>query len=57
MQYYQEDVVSEEVATAWASKASTKYVDKAVSKKVRKSAAAFVKWLEEAEEEESSDDE
>jgi translation initiation factor 5 len=55
MQLYQQDVIDEEVASAWASKVSTKYVEKPVSKKVRKSAAAFVKWLEEAEEE--SDDE
>ena len=34
LQYYQNDLISEEVAKAWGSKASTKYVDKATSKKV-----------------------
>jgi translation initiation factor 5 len=57
VEYYNADLVSEEVAKAWASKASKKYVDIATSKKVRKSAENFVKWLETAEEEESSDDE
>jgi translation initiation factor 5 len=57
VQYYNADLITEEVAKAWASKASKKYVDIATSKKVRKSAGEFVKWLEEAEEEDSSDEE
>ncbi|KAI8303619.1 putative eukaryotic translation initiation factor 5 [Colletotrichum sp. SAR11_59] len=55
--YYNFDLLSEEVAIRWGSKASKKYVDVATSKKVRKAAEPFIKWLEEAEEEESSDEE
>jgi translation initiation factor 5 len=53
--YYHHDLISEEVATKWGSKASKKYVDLPTSKKVRKAAEPFIKWLQEAEEE--SDDE
>ena len=54
--YYQEDLVTEEVLKPWASKASKKYVDTATSKKVRKAAEPFLKWLDEAEEAESDED-
>lgn len=53
---YNKDLLSEEVITSWGSKVSKKYVPKDVSKKVRKAAKPFVKWLEEAEEEESDDE-
>ncbi|KAL6451651.1 TIF5 Eukaryotic translation initiation factor 5 [Candida maltosa Xu316] len=53
--FYDKDLLSEEVLIHWGSKVSKKYVPKDVSKKVRKSAKPFVKWLQEAEEE--SDDE
>ncbi|KAH6636503.1 domain found in IF2B/IF5-domain-containing protein [Chaetomium tenue] len=49
--YYHHDLISEEVATKWGSKASKKYVDLPTSKKVRKAAEPFIKWLQEAEEE------
>lgn len=55
--YYQHDLASEEVITKWGSKASKKYVDLAVSRKIRKASEPFLKWLEEAEEEDSDDDE
>jgi translation initiation factor 5 len=54
--YYNLDLVTEDVARKFATKASKKYVELAVSKKVRKAAEPFLKWLDEAEEE-SSDDE
>jgi len=54
--YYHHDLISEEIVTKWGSKASKKYVDLSTSKKVRKAAEPFIKWLEEAEEE-SEDDE
>lgn len=58
LQYYQNDLVSEEQLKAFGSKASKKYVDIAISKKVRKSAEKFIEWLETAEsDEEESDDE
>lgn len=59
LQYYQNDLVSEDTLKAFGKKASKKYVDIAISKKVRKSAEKFIEWLETAEsdEEEDSDDE
>lgn len=57
MKYYENDLVSEEVLTAFGKKASKKYVDIATSKKVRKSAEKFIEWLETAESDEESDDE
>jgi translation initiation factor 5 len=56
IQYYQEDLISEEVAKVWGTKASKKFVDLATSKKIRIAAKKFVEWLDEAEEE-SSDEE
>lgn len=52
--YYQDDLISEAVLKNWGHKASKKYVDLAISKKVRKSAEPFLEWLENAE---SDDDE
>lgn len=51
MALYQADVLDEEVARQWGTHVSKKYVDKDKSKKVRKSADAFLKWLEEADDE------
>ncbi|PWN91897.1 hypothetical protein FA10DRAFT_300462 [Acaromyces ingoldii] len=56
MALYQLDALEEEVVKTWATHVSKKYVDKETCKKVRKSAAPFVTWLEEAEDE-SEDDE
>lgn len=58
MTLYQSDVITEEIAKPWGGKASKKYVDIAISRKVRQAAEPFLKWLEEADsEEEESDDE
>jgi translation initiation factor 5 len=46
---YNEDVLPEEVITKWGTKASKKYIDLPISKKVRKSAEVFLNWLAEAE--------
>ncbi|KAJ8146863.1 translation initiation factor 5 eIF-5 [Metschnikowia aff. pulcherrima] len=48
---YDSEIVSEEAIIEWGSKVSKKYVPKDVSKKVRKAAKPFVKWLKEADEE------
>ncbi|ODV78675.1 eukaryotic translation initiation factor 5 [Suhomyces tanzawaensis NRRL Y-17324] len=48
---YDKEIISEEVILSWGSKVSKKYVPKDVSKKVRKAAKPFIKWLEEADEE------
>jgi len=59
MALYQADVLEEDVVRQWGTHVSKKYVDKEKSKKVRKSADAFIKWLDEAddESEEESDEE
>lgn len=60
LNYYQEDLVEEEVLKAWGQKASKKYVDIATSRKVRKSAEKFLEWLDTAEsddDDEESDEE
>ncbi|KAI0190218.1 domain found in IF2B/IF5-domain-containing protein [Xylaria flabelliformis] len=56
-QLYDKDLVTEEVVTKWGTKASKKYVDLSTSKKIRRAAEPFLKWLEEAEEDDSSDEE
>lgn len=48
--YYQHDLASEEVLTKWCSRASKKYVDVSVSRKIRKATEPFLKWLDEADE-------
>ncbi len=65
MTYYENDLINEDVVMRWGNKPSKKYVDKETSKKIRKAAAPFLAWLEEAsegdtegeEEHESNDDE
>lgn len=57
MAYYQNDLIGEEVAKAWGGKASKKYVDINISRKVRRAAEPFVKWLDEAESEDESGEE
>lgn len=56
MAYYESELATEETITNWGSKASKKYVDVITSKKVRKAAEPFLKWLEEAEESEDDDE-
>ncbi|KAG5519129.1 hypothetical protein PMAC_002217 [Pneumocystis sp. 'macacae'] len=53
MQYYQNDLLSEEVIIKWANKISKRYVDKEVDKKIKKAAEPFLKWLEEADDNDS----
>jgi len=43
MTLYQADILDEEVVRQWGTHVSKKYVDKEKSKKVRKSADAFLK--------------
>lgn len=56
MVLYQADVLEEEVVTQWGTHTSKKYVDKDTSKRVRKASEPFLKWLEEAEDSESEED-
>lgn len=55
--YYHHDLCSEEVITKWGAKASKKYVEGPISKKIRKAAEPFLTWLAEAESEEEDDEE
>ncbi|KAL8796379.1 MAG: hypothetical protein Q9195_001286 [Heterodermia aff. obscurata] len=55
--YYQEDLVSEAVLKAWGSKASKRYVDLSVSRKVRQAAEPFLEWLQNAESDEEESEE
>jgi translation initiation factor 5 len=60
-QFYDEDIIEEEVIIEWSAKQSKKYVSKEMSKKIHEKVEPFVKWLKEAEvededEEESEDD-
>jgi translation initiation factor 5 len=43
MALYQADLLEEEVVTQWGTHVSKKYVDKDVSKKVRKASEPFLK--------------
>lgn len=56
MQYYENDLVSEDVLKGWGKKASKKYVDIKVSRNVRKSAEKFMTWLETAESDDEEED-
>ena len=54
--YYQHDLVSEETFSKWGGKkASKKYVDAQISRKIHKAADPFLTWLAEAEEEEEEE--
>ncbi|KAF7327639.1 Splicing factor 3B subunit 1 [Mycena kentingensis (nom. inval.)] len=56
MELYQADVLDEEVLKHWGTHVSKKYTDKDTSKKVRKASEPFLKWLEEAEDDESDEE-
>lgn len=43
MEFYQADVVEEDVVTSWGTHVSKKYVDKETSRKVRKASEPFLK--------------
>ncbi|EIN13232.1 eukaryotic translation initiation factor 5 [Punctularia strigosozonata HHB-11173 SS5] len=52
MAFYQVDVLDEDVVQQWGTHVSKKYVDKDTSKRVRKASEPFLKWLEEADDDE-----
>lgn len=56
MMLYQLDVLDDDFVKNWGTHVSKKYVDKDTSKKVRRSAAPFLQWLEEADDDSSEDD-
>ncbi len=54
-EFYDEEILDEEVLIEWYGKASKKYVSKDLAKQIREKAFPFIKWLKEAEVEEDSD--
>lgn len=57
MSWYQADILTEEAAKQWGTHVSKKYVDRDISKRVRKASEPFIKWLDEAASEEEDDEE
>jgi len=55
MALYQHDVLEEEVIKQWGTHVSKKYVDRDTSKKVRKASEPFLKWLDEADEDDDDE--
>jgi len=56
MLFYQADILEEEVIKQWGTHVSKKFVDKETSKKVRKASEPFLKWLDEADEDDSDEE-
>jgi translation initiation factor 5 len=53
-QFYDEEILDEDVIIEWSAKESKKYVSKEISKKIHEKVAPLIKWLKEAEVEEDS---
>ena len=56
-QFYDEDIIDEETIIEWSGKESKKYISKEMSKKLHEKVAPLVKWLKEAEVEDSDESE
>lgn len=54
---YDIDILSEQTVIEWADKVSKKYVSKEVSQEIHNQAVPFVKWLQEADTEDSDSNE
>ncbi|GAN08009.1 eukaryotic translation initiation factor 5 [Mucor ambiguus] len=57
MKLYDLDIIEDDVYIKWGEKPSKRYVERDVSKAIKKAAAPFLEWIENASEEESSDEE
>jgi translation initiation factor 5 len=55
-QFYDEEILDEDVIIEWSAKESKKYVSKEISKKIREKVAPLIKWLKEAEVEKSDEE-
>lgn len=53
--FYDADILEEKTIIEWSAKVSKKYVSKEISEKIHEKAKPFIQWLQEASEEESSD--
>ncbi|XP_065833128.1 eukaryotic translation initiation factor 5-like [Oscarella lobularis] len=56
-EFYEQDLLEEEVILEWDQKVSKRFVDKKIAEEIHQKAAPFVKWLREAEEGSSSEEE
>lgn len=54
--FYDTDILEEQAILEWSQKVSKKYVTKEVATQIHEKATPFIKWLQEAEVEESSED-
>lgn len=54
--FYDADILEEKTILEWSAKISKKYVTKEMSEKMHEKAKPFVQWLQEAEEEDSSEE-
>ncbi|CAO1436198.1 unnamed protein product [Diamesa serratosioi] len=54
--FYENDILEEKALLEWDSKVSKKYVSKEIAQQIHDKAKPFIKWLQEAEEEESDED-
>lgn len=55
--FYDLDIIDEEVLIEWGGHPSKKYVPKDLSKLIHEKAAPVIKWLQEADEESSEEEE
>jgi translation initiation factor 5 len=55
-QFYDEEILDEDVIIEWSAKESKKYVSKEMSKKIHEKVAPLIKWLKEAEVEDSDEE-
>ncbi len=56
MALYQIDALDEELVKHWGTHVSKKFVDKDISKKVKRAAGPFLEWLDQADSDEEDDD-
>lgn len=56
-EFYDQDIVEEEILLQWGERPSKKYVSKDLSKLIHTKAAPVINWLKEAEEESSEEEE
>lgn len=56
MAFYQAEILEEEPAIYWGEHVSKKFVDKDISKKIRRAAGPFITWLKEQESDDEEED-
>jgi len=56
MKLYDLDIIEDDVFLKWGEKPSKRYVDREISKEIKKAAQPFLEWLANAEEEDSDEE-